>query len=54
MAYLRMLEKAHEESGRHHTLFITHSTEIQAMVSQIIDVTELNAREGEEEVCKSA
>lgn len=54
MAYLRMLEKAHQESGRHHTLLITHSTEIQAMVNQTIDVTELDARQGEEEACKSA
>lgn len=54
MAYLRMLEKAHQESGRHHTLLITHSTEIQAMVNQTIDVTELEARQGKEEVCKSA
>lgn len=45
MAYLRMMEAAHKESGRHQTLLITHSTELQAMVSQIIDVAELSGRE---------
>ena len=36
-----MLEAAHRESGRYQTILITHSRELQAMVSQIIDVTAL-------------
>ncbi len=43
-AYFRMLEKAHEEAGRYQTIIITHSREIQAMVSQIISVADLAAR----------
>ncbi len=50
MNYLRMLEAAHDESGRHHTILISHSTEIQAMVSQTIDVWALEARKQGEEV----
>jgi exonuclease SbcC len=41
MQYLRMLEAAHRESGRYQTILITHSRELQAMVSQVIDVTAL-------------
>ena len=48
MAYLRMLEAAHKESGRHQTLLITHSTELQAMVGQTIDVWELEGRKADE------
>lgn len=44
MKYLRMLEAAHRESGRYQTILITHSRELQAMVSQIIDVTQLEAK----------
>ncbi len=36
--YARMLEAAHTESGRHHTIMITHSAEVQAMLSQRIEV----------------
>jgi DNA repair exonuclease SbcCD ATPase subunit len=48
MAYLRMMEAAHAESGRHQTLLITHSTELQAMVAQTIDVWALDGRRVEE------
>jgi exonuclease SbcC len=41
--YLRMLEAAHRQSGRYQTILISHSTEIQAMVDQKIDVTALPA-----------
>lgn len=37
--YARMLEAAHVESGRYHTIMITHSAEVQAMLSQRIEVT---------------
>ena len=36
--YARMLEAAHTESGRYHTIMITHSAEVQAMLSQRIEV----------------
>jgi DNA repair protein SbcC/Rad50 len=39
--YLRMLEAAHRESGRFQTILISHSSEIQQMVEQTIDVTAL-------------
>jgi len=45
MQYLRMLEAAHEESHRHHTIVITHSTELQSMIGQSIDVTALGPKE---------
>jgi exonuclease SbcC len=48
MDYLRMMEAAHGESGRYQTLLITHSTELQAMVSQVIDVWALEGRQVEE------
>jgi exonuclease SbcC len=47
MDYLRMMEAAHGESGRYQTLLITHSTELQAMVSQVIDVWALEGRQVE-------
>lgn len=43
IAYFRMLESAHTASTRRHTVLITHSTEIQAMLTQVIDVTKLEA-----------
>jgi exonuclease SbcC len=46
--YLRMLEAAHAQSGRHQTLLITHSRELQEMIAQTIDVTTLTARASEE------
>jgi ABC-type lipoprotein export system ATPase subunit len=36
-----MLERAHEESGRRHTIVITHSREIQEMISQRIEMDAL-------------
>jgi exonuclease SbcC len=48
MDYLRMMKAAHGESGRYQTLLITHSTELQAMVSQVIDVWALEGRRVEE------
>lgn len=45
--YFRMLEAAHAESGRRHTIVITHSREIQEMIEQQIVMDELvEAREG--------
>lgn len=41
LAYFRMLEAAHQESGRHHTIIITHSQEAQEMVAQRIVMSEL-------------
>jgi len=43
LAYFRMLEAAHRESGRHHTIIITHSQEAQEMVAQRIVMSELQA-----------
>jgi exonuclease SbcC len=34
--YFAMLEAAHQESGRRHTIIVTHSAEIQEMISQRI------------------
>jgi len=50
MLYLRMLEAAHREAGRFQTILISHSTEIQAMVEQVINVADLRGRpeQGEE------
>jgi exonuclease SbcC len=39
--YFRMLEAAHNESGRHQTIIITHSREIQEMIQQTIDISAL-------------
>jgi len=41
LAYFRMLEAAHAESGRTHTIVITHSPEIQEMIPQRIVMREL-------------
>lgn len=38
--YARMLEAAHEESGRHHTIMITHSAEVQELLAQRIEPVE--------------
>lgn len=39
--YVRMLEKAHSESGRYQTVIITHSIEVQDMIGQKISMSEL-------------
>lgn len=39
--YVRMLEKAHSESGRYQTVIITHSAEVQDMIGQQIKMSEL-------------
>lgn len=44
IAYFRMLESAHAQSVRKHTVMVTHSIEIQEMIQQRIDVTALEAR----------
>lgn len=44
VAYFRMLEAAHLESGRHHTIVITHSQEAQEMVPQRIVMSELGGK----------
>ncbi len=41
--YFRMLEAAHTESGRRHTILITHSREIQEIINQRIDICSLAA-----------
>ena len=43
LAYFRMLQAAHQESGRHHTIIITHSQEAQEMTAQRIVMNELQA-----------
>lgn len=43
--YLTMLMAAHEESRRRHTLIITHSAELQAMIGQSLDVATLAPKE---------
>lgn len=48
MLYLRMLEAAHREAGRFQTIIVTHSTELQAIVEQTIDVSELQCQVKEE------
>jgi exonuclease SbcC len=40
-AYCRMLEAAHAESGLRHTVIITHSEEVKAMIPQKIDMEDL-------------
>ena len=39
--YVRMLERAHNESGRYQTVIITHSAEVQDMIGQQIKMSEL-------------
>jgi hypothetical protein len=36
-----MVEAAHAESGRHHTVYITHDSGIQDAIPQQIKVSEL-------------
>jgi hypothetical protein len=38
-----MLEAAHEESKLRHTIIITHSNGVKAMIDQKIDIEELAA-----------
>jgi len=40
-AYCRMLEAAHTESKLRHTVIITHSNEVKAMIEQKIDMEDL-------------
>jgi len=44
-AYCRMLEAAHAESKLRHTIVITHSNEVKAMIEQKIDMDVLAAKE---------
>ena len=46
--YFKMLEAAHQESGRRHTILITHSPEAQQMIEQKIDISELQEAEKKE------
>lgn len=39
--YVKMLNKAHSESGRYQTIIITHSSEVQDMIGQQIKMSEL-------------
>lgn len=41
IAYFRMLQSAFKQSGRKYTVMVSHSPEIQEMLSQKIDVTSL-------------
>lgn len=43
IAYFKMLEAAHNESGRHKTIIITHSEEVKEMLSQKIIMEDLKA-----------
>jgi DNA repair protein SbcC/Rad50 len=45
LAYFRMVQAAHEQAGRRHTIVITHSESAQEMISQRI---ELNGQGGKE------
>lgn len=50
--YLKMMEAAHEEAGRTHTVYITHDKTIQQVIPQKIqieDLPDLDATEEEEE-----
>jgi exonuclease SbcC len=38
LAYFKMLEAAHQESGRRHTIVITHSPEAQEFIAQKIEM----------------
>ena len=40
LAYFKMLEAAHQESGRRHTIVITHSPEAQEFIAQKIEMEE--------------
>jgi len=44
-AYCRMLEAAHEASNLRHTIVITHSNEVKAMIEQKIDMDVLAVKE---------
>lgn len=39
--YFRMLEEAHRQSGRYQTVLITHSSELQAMITNRMDIRDL-------------
>jgi ABC-type lipoprotein export system ATPase subunit len=39
--YVRMIERAHQEAGRSHTVVITHSTEAQEMIGQKIEMEKI-------------
>ena len=39
--YVEMLRRAHNVSGRDQTIIITHSPEVQDMIEQKIDMSEL-------------
>ncbi len=44
VTYLRMLEAAHKQSGRRHTILISHSPEIQEMIQTKIEIAKLTGR----------
>jgi len=41
-AYFRMLEKAHQEAGRYHSIIVTHSPEAQETIGQKINMGDFN------------
>jgi len=47
-SYFRMLEKAHQEAGRYHSIIVTHSLEAQEMIGQKIEMTALKEAAREE------
>lgn len=40
--YLKMMEAAHSEAERHHTVYITHDSTIQQVIAQRIDIEKLS------------
>lgn len=45
VAYFRMLERAHQISGRNHTIVISHSEAAQEIIAQKIEMADLGVRE---------
>lgn len=49
VTYLRMLEAAHHQACRSHSLIITHSPELQALIQQKVSIRDLPARKEQAE-----
>jgi exonuclease SbcC len=48
LTYYRMLVAAHEQSGRSHTIIITHSSDLQELIPNRVEVTKLKGRPDKE------
>lgn len=48
LAFFKVLEAAHQESGRRHSIIITHSESAQEMIAQRISMTELDEKADKE------